>query len=154
MERIYAESPLRLSLLFAHDLFGKPVPTFPDHALPRAEGGGAEQLPLLGGWSTPIWRRRGDVTSKFSGGVPAPARVVKHAARQRDHVGLARGNDFFGMAGLCDQADRGGADAGRLPDRLRERHLVARRERYFLRRRHAAGGAIDPIDGALLQFPG
>jgi len=28
-----AESPSRFSLLFAHDLFGKPLHTFPDHAL-------------------------------------------------------------------------------------------------------------------------
>jgi hypothetical protein len=28
-----AESPFRFSLLFGHDLFGKPVPTFPDHAM-------------------------------------------------------------------------------------------------------------------------
>ena len=27
------ETQSRLSLLFARDLFGKPVPTFPDHAL-------------------------------------------------------------------------------------------------------------------------
>jgi hypothetical protein len=27
------ESPSRFRLLITHDLFGKPVPTFPDHAL-------------------------------------------------------------------------------------------------------------------------
>jgi hypothetical protein len=30
---LQVESPSRFSLLFAHDLFGKPLHTFPDHAL-------------------------------------------------------------------------------------------------------------------------
>ena len=33
------------------------------------------------------------LAAEFGGGVPAPARVVEHAARQRDHVGLAGGDD-------------------------------------------------------------
>jgi hypothetical protein len=32
-ERDGIESPLRSRFLIEHDLFGKPVPTFPDHAL-------------------------------------------------------------------------------------------------------------------------
>jgi hypothetical protein len=32
------ESRQRSSLLLEHDLFGKPVPTFPDHALDRVLG--------------------------------------------------------------------------------------------------------------------
>jgi hypothetical protein len=30
---LFVESPSRIIFLFEHDLFGKPVPTFPDHAL-------------------------------------------------------------------------------------------------------------------------
>src|SRR5450631_4452011 len=30
---LFVESPSRITFLFEHDLFGKPVPTFPDHAL-------------------------------------------------------------------------------------------------------------------------
>jgi hypothetical protein len=30
---ILVESPFRFSFLFEHDLFGKPVSTFPDHAI-------------------------------------------------------------------------------------------------------------------------
>jgi hypothetical protein len=30
---IWLKSPSRFSFLFEHDLFGKPVSTFPDHAL-------------------------------------------------------------------------------------------------------------------------
>jgi hypothetical protein len=32
------ESPSRFIFLFAHDLFGKPVSTFPDHALSHRKG--------------------------------------------------------------------------------------------------------------------
>jgi len=32
---LFVESPSRSIFLFEHDLFGKPVPTFPDHALGR-----------------------------------------------------------------------------------------------------------------------
>src|SRR5258705_7582559 len=34
--RLFFESSSRSILLFEHDLFGKPVPTFPDHALARS----------------------------------------------------------------------------------------------------------------------
>jgi hypothetical protein len=33
---LFVESPSRSIFLFEHDLFGKPVPTFPDHALAPA----------------------------------------------------------------------------------------------------------------------
>ena len=56
--------------------------------------------------------------------------------------------------GFGDQADGDGGDAGRLLDRLRERHLVARAERDLLHRRHAARGRVDPVDAALLQLAG
>src|SRR6516162_4659620 len=121
--------------------------------LPRAEGGRAEQVLLLMGRGAPIGRRRRDMAAELGGGVPAPARVVEHATRERDHIGLARSHDLFGLSRLRDQADRDGADARLLPDRLRERHLVAGRERDLLVRRYAAGGGIDPITAALFQFP-
>ena len=54
--------------------------------------------------------------------------------------------------GFRDQADRDGGEPGRLPDRLRERHLVAGAERNFLQRRNAARGRVDPVDAALFQF--
>jgi hypothetical protein len=41
-----------------------------------------------------------DLAAEFGGGVPAPARVVEHAARQRDHVGLAGGDDVLGLLRL------------------------------------------------------
>src|SRR6266478_6754486 len=93
--------------------------------LPRAERRGPEQRFLRRGLRAPILRRRFDLAAEFGGGVPAPARVVEHGARQRDHVGLARYDDVFRLFRLGDQADRDGVDAGRLPDGLRERHLIA-----------------------------
>ncbi len=84
--------------------------------------------------------------------MPAPARVVQHGARQRDHVGLAGGDDVLGLLCFRDQADRDGGDAGGFLDRLRERHLVAGTERNFLQRRYAAGRGIDPVDAALFQL--
>jgi hypothetical protein len=39
----FFESSSRSIFLFAHDLFGKPVPTFPDHAL--AAKNGADGVP-------------------------------------------------------------------------------------------------------------
>ena len=42
--------------------------------------------------------------------------------------------------------------AGRLADRLRERHLVAGAERNLLQGRHAARGRVDPVDAARLQL--
>ena len=59
-----------------------------------------------------------DLAAEFGRGVPAPARIVEHAARERDHVGLAGGDDLLGLPRFGDQADRDGGHAGRLLDRL------------------------------------
>src|ERR1700722_17099068 len=92
------------------------------------------------------------MTAEFGRGMPTPARVVKHAARQRDHVGLARCDNVLGLLWLRDQADRDRVDAGRLLQSLRERHLIAGTKRNLLLRRYAAGGRIDPVDAALFQL--
>src|SRR5882762_3815362 len=64
-------------------------PAMTTRELPRAERRGPEQRFLRRGLRAPILRRRFDLAAEFGGGVPAPARVVEHGARQRDHVGLA-----------------------------------------------------------------
>src|SRR2546426_3566608 len=106
--------------------------------LPRAESRGAEQRLLRRGLRAPVLRRRENLATEFGGGVPAPARVVEHGTRERDHVGLAGRNDLFSLLRFRDQADGDGGKPGGLPDRLREQHLVAGTERYLLQRRDAA----------------
>src|SRR6266852_9399950 len=66
-------------------------------ASPRTESRRAEQRLLRRGLRAPVLRRRFDLAAEFGGGVPAPARVVEHGARQRDHVGLAGRDNIFGL---------------------------------------------------------
>src|SRR5215475_3351652 len=73
--------------------------------LPRAKTGFAEQRLELGGLRAPIGRRCVDLAAELGRGMPAPARIVKHTARQRDHVGLASGDDLLRLRGPRDQAD-------------------------------------------------
>src|SRR6185437_11096806 len=122
--------------------------------LPRAESRFAEQRLLRSGLRAPVLRRGIHLAAELGRGVPAPARVVKHAAGECDHIGLAGSDDLFGVARFRDQADRHGGHPGRLLDRLRKRQLIAGRQRNFLLRRYAAGRNVDPVDPTLLQFPG
>src|SRR6185312_14481964 len=133
---------------------GKEPPTTRNVALPRPEGGGAEQRLLCRGLRAPILRGRRHFAAELGRRVPAPARVVEHAARERDHVGLAGGYDVLGLFRFGDQADRHGGDARRLLHALRQRYLVAGAERNLLQGRYAARGDVDPVDAALLQFLG
>src|ERR1700693_5051241 len=64
---------------------------------PHPEARLAEQRFLRRGLRAPVLRWRLDLAAEFGGGVPAPARIVKHGARQRDHVGLAGGEDGLGL---------------------------------------------------------
>src|SRR5262245_53231778 len=96
---------------------------------PRPETRLAEQRLLRRRLRAPVLRRCRHLAAELGGSMPAPARVVEHAAGERDHVGLAGGDDLLGLLGLGDQADRHGGDAGGLLDRLRERHLVTGPER-------------------------
>jgi uncharacterized protein (TIGR00369 family) len=56
--------------------------------------------------------RTGDIGRQRLRRVPAPMRVVKESARQGHHVGLAFGDDGFGLLCCCDHADRAYYDAG------------------------------------------
>src|SRR6266403_4883133 len=75
---------------------------------PHPEPGLAEQRLLGRGLRAPVLRRGVDLAAELGGGVPAPARVVMHGARQRDHVGLAGGDDVLGLLRFGDQPDRDG----------------------------------------------
>src|SRR6201996_1430323 len=97
----------------------------PANSLPAPERGLAEQFLLRRGLRAPVLRRGFDLAAELGGGVPAPARVVEHAARQRDDVGAAGSDDLLGLLRFGDQADRDGGEAGLLLDLFGERHLIA-----------------------------
>ena len=79
----------------------------------------------LFGRGAQILRRPFDLDAERLGGVPAPVRVVKKRARQRDHVGLAVSDDGFGLLRGGDQADRAGRDTDLALDLLGERNVEA-----------------------------
>ncbi|KAG1312310.1 hypothetical protein G6F63_016268 [Rhizopus arrhizus] len=83
--------------------------------------------------------------------MPRPARVVEHAARERDHVGLPLRQDVFGLLRFGDQPDRNGGHADLALDRFCERHLVVRPHGDLLLRRHAAAGHVDEFTATRFQ---
>src|SRR6476646_5010691 len=103
-----------------------------------AERSVLEQVLVLARLRAPVLVRRRDASAEPGGGVPRPARVVKHRAGERDSVGLAAGDDRLGLLGLGDQADGDRRQANLGLDALRERHLVAGPELDRLLRRDAA----------------
>src|ERR1700723_1618307 len=122
--------------------------------LPRTECRFTEQRLVRSRLRAPILRRGKHLTAELCRGVPGPARIIEHAAGERDHIGLAGSDDFFRVARFGDQADGHRGHAGGLLDRLRKRQLITRRQRNFLQRRYAAGRNIDPVDAAFFQFLG
>src|ERR1700733_2715059 len=122
--------------------------------LPRTECRFPEQRLVRSRLRAPILRRGVHFATELGRSVPGPARIVEHAAGERDHIGLAGSDDFFGVAGFGDQADGHRGHAGGLLDRLRKRQLIAGRQRNFLQRRYPAGGDVDPIDAAFFQLLG
>ncbi len=94
------------------------------------------------------WRGATTLRPSAHRGVPRPARIPQHAARQRDQVRVAFGDDRLCLLWLGDQSDRHRDGAGRAANRARQWHLVAGTERDLLRRRHAAARHVDPIAAA------
>src|SRR3569623_1957803 len=92
----------------------------------RRSVGGVEQMPVLARLRAEILRRRLHARSQVSGGVPRPARIVKHAPGERDHVGVAGADDGFGLLEVRDEADGDHGHRDRLLDGAGERNLVAR----------------------------
>src|SRR5712672_387771 len=84
----FFESSSRSMFLFEHDLFGKPVPTFPDHALgpPLEKGQAADRQPFLTG--LPLGHQGFEVSLQFR----QPALEVSAKAHQ--------------LAGFPDAVDR------------------------------------------------
>src|SRR3984893_13051801 len=93
----FFESSSRSILGLSMISFGKPVSTFPDHALPRPEPRLDEQRLLRRGLRAPIMRLAFAAAAEFGSGVPAPARVVEHATGKRNHVGFTRCHNVFGL---------------------------------------------------------
>jgi hypothetical protein len=62
--------------LFEHDLFGKPVPTFPDHALVIATGGGWLALKFTGSLQ---WLFTAIACGLLAYGVLVPTAIIRGA---------------------------------------------------------------------------
>ena len=107
---------LRHPLLFPHHL-QQPAPLLRRlrkvHLLPDARV------------SVAVARRIFQEHAEIRRGSPGPARIEHQAPSDRDHIGLIVRQDGFGLARLGDLPHRHGRDAGSLPHRVRQRHLVA-----------------------------
>jgi len=99
-----------------------------------------------------VLRWRLDLAAEFRlAGVPAPARIVKHGAPPSVTMSaLPGGEDVLGLLCFSDQADqRGGGEAGRLPDALRETAPGSRgRAGFFLQR-----AIRRPVDASIQSTP-
>ena len=98
-------------------------------------------------------RRKLRLYSQRLRGPNGPRGIGQHCARKDDHIGAAIGEDFGGMSGLGDHADRSGGDARLVADRVGERDLIARMQGDFLLVRYAARGAVDQINVASRRQP-
>ena len=87
-------------------------------------------------------------------GVPAPMRIVEHGARQRHHVRLAAGHDFFGLFRRQNEADRAHGNPRFPPYPFGKRRIVAQRDWIACFRGDAARRHIDVIKPGLLQCLG
>ena len=98
-----------------------------------------------------VLRHTRNLGAERLGRVPAPARVVEHGARKRDHVGLALGDDRLGLRRRHDQSDRAGGDAGLALDPRGDRHVVAGLGRIARGGGDAARRHIDEIEAVSLK---
>src|SRR5882672_4418609 len=114
----------------------------------------SEQSAMSVRWRAPVgWGRGVDRSAELGGRVPRPARVVEHAARQRDKVRATTRDDVFGLLAFRDQTYGHGGESGRLAHTLRKRHLVTWCHGDFLQGGNAGRRGSDPVDAALLQLP-
>ncbi len=77
--------------------------------------------------------------------------IVEEGTRQRDHVGLAFGDDRFGLARRGDQPDRARGDAGLALDLLREGAVGVRDHGRAGLGGDAAGGRADEVEPGRFQ---
>ena len=84
---------------------------------------------------------------------PAPVGVVQHGASERDHIGLAFGDDRLGLLGRGDQPDRTRRDAGLALHLFGELHVRIGNQGGPRVGADAAGGNADEIDAEGLEFP-
>jgi hypothetical protein len=83
--------------------------------------------------------------------MPWPARVVKDAARQRHRIGIAIGNNRFGLLRLADQTDGNHRCTYLRLDRRSKRHLVARLQRNLLARVQPTTGYMQELHATCIQ---
>src|SRR5258705_2805989 len=85
---------------------------------PHPESRFAEQRLLGRGLRAPVLRRGVHLAAEFGGGAPAPARAVKHAARQRDPVARSGGEDALGLPCFAGYAHLAAGESRSAPDWL------------------------------------
>src|SRR5262249_26901218 len=93
-----------------------------------------------------ISRRPREFRAEDLRGMPGPVRIVEKGARQRDHIGLAFGNDRFRLFGIDDHADDANRQAGLATYVLGDRNVESRLILPAALRRNIARGNIDVID--------
>ncbi len=79
--------------------------------------------------------------------------IAEQRARKTHRIRLPEGHDLLGLRGLRDEAHGDGGNARAGPDRLGERHLVARTELHLRVVDIAARRSVDHVDADLLQAP-
>ena len=102
----------------------------------------------------PVAGRVGDELAQLGGGMPSPAGVVEHAARELDEVRLALLENGFRLARLGYSSDRHGGDSGLAADSIGKWNLVVGRAVDLLLERHAAAARAYVVAAARLQFLG
>ena len=76
--------------------------------------------------------------TKFDGGMPRPARIEDHAARESDDICLLILQNIFRLLKFGNQADGNGWNFGLTTNAFRERHLIIRTDFDVLFRNRAA----------------
>ena len=67
-----------------------------------------------------------NLRAKVRRGMPGPARIVEHGPRQRDQIGVARGENGLRLVEVGDEADGDHGNLDRPLDFSRQRNLIAR----------------------------
>jgi hypothetical protein len=78
--------------------------------------------------------------------VQGPVGIAQHFAGEKDHVGVAGGDDLIGLCGFCDHADGGRGNSSFSPDAGGERHLETGADGNAGVRNLAARGDVDEVN--------
>lgn len=84
-----------------------------------------KQLSQPSGLGAKILVRHSDLSAEVSGSVPGPTRVKEHGPRERDHIGVSRAENGFGLLEFSDHADGNDGERRRLLHRPGKGNLIA-----------------------------